>query len=143
MDAQAEIAAARARRWAERDAKREREECEETQRREADRVRRGKPQRFIIKGPIFFGSGDDRGMALPSIDPPLERDESIEVVEAAAFDRAVELLELAQREINCPEDHRRVGIPVHAKIRYFLRNYGRSPETRLATYDGRTTGRGG
>jgi hypothetical protein len=46
----------------------------------------------------------------------------------AAREEALDLLELAKREIESPEDDLRLGIPVHAKIRAFLRRHGRLTE---------------
>lgn len=73
--------------WEERDAKRHEKERKRRRHREAERARRGSPQRFTLTGMQFHrGAHDaDSCWTLPSIDPDLEQDEVIEVVEVAAL----------------------------------------------------------
>lgn len=63
--------------------RKEKEEQDRNKRLADNRNRRGNPQKFTIKGPVFFGGIDeeDRGMKLEEIDPPLETGEKIKIVE--------------------------------------------------------------
>jgi hypothetical protein len=56
-----------------------------------------------------------------------KRAKSIRQVESE-LQEALDLLELAKREIESPEDELRIGIPVHAKVRTLLRKHGRLTE---------------
>jgi len=71
--------------WAVKDAKRHDEERQRKEHLEAERARRGDPQRFTLTGLHMRGTGRDCVGILPSIDPDLEMDEVIEVVELAAL----------------------------------------------------------
>lgn len=76
------------RKWEERDR-------QEKAEREAERARRGNPQRFTLTGMIahhheWEEDGQtvrDTSWSLPSIDPRVEQNEVIRVVEEAAYER--------------------------------------------------------
>lgn len=74
----------------------------------------------VVDGPgVRMSSADEHVVVVP-----LARAERAE----SELQEALDLLELARREIESPEDDLRLGIPVHAKIRQLLRKHGRLTE---------------